>query len=290
MSGQANGQFPPNYQDFGGQPNQQVSGAYGQGNSSSNAPPVTRGSVRQVQPNFPQPAVSNPQQQMQQQQMQQQQMQQQQMLQQQMPRQTNPQPAAIRHVNSQASYAPLTSSSHNNNDQSFSPQLGGEPDVASSPHVNGQHLEPHQGGAQVAVQTPPSRANESTLEKILAELRTLNSMFQRQEADRAGIIFDNSRMYESIMSMAMKLVETVSAVGVNVQRQFSFHTARSLQNDAEANFNHLSGRYSTDGNGYISQSVTIDPQNIDPQNSNQQNTSQQNMNHPNLDNMNNQNM
>jgi hypothetical protein len=183
MSGQANGQFPPNYQDFGGQPNQQVSGAYGQGNFSPNGPPVTRGSVRQVQPNFPQPAVSNPQQQvlqqqmpqqqmpqqqMPQQQMPQQQMPQQQMLQQQMPRQTNPQPAAIRHVNSQASYAPLTSSSHNNNDQSFSPQLGGEPDVASSPHVNGQHLQPHQGGAQVAVQTPPSStpANESTLEKM----------------------------------------------------------------------------------------------------------------------------
>ncbi|KID83319.1 hypothetical protein MGU_09410 [Metarhizium guizhouense ARSEF 977] len=163
MSGQGNGQFPPNYQDFGGQPNQQVSGTYGQGNFSPIAPPVTRGPVGQVQPIFPQPAVSNPQQQVLQHQMPQQQM-----SQQQMPRQANPQPAAIRHVNSQANYAPLTSSSHNNNDQSFSPQLGGEPAVASSPHVNGQHLQPHQGGAQVAVQTPPSStpANESTIEKM----------------------------------------------------------------------------------------------------------------------------
>ena len=244
MSGQANGQFPPNYQDFGGQPNQQVSGAYGQGNFSPNAPPVTRGSVRQVQPNFPQPAVSNPQQkvlqhqvqqqQMQQQQILQQQMSQQQMLQQQMPRQTNPQPAAILHVNSQANYAPLTSSSHNNNDQSFSPQLGGEPDVTSPLMSMGSTYSPIKEALRLQcrrrrvvhqrmsrrlkrcqlIQSSSRSAgfDETNVTCRLAELRTLNSMFQRQEADRAGIIFDNSRMYESIMSMAMKLIEALSAV------------------------------------------------------------------------------
>lgn len=166
MSGQGNGQYLPSYQDFGGQPNQQVQGAYGQGNFSTNAPPVARGSTGQGPSNFRQPAVSNLQQQVLQHQTPQ--MSGQHMPGQQMSGQTNSQPAVTQHMNSQTNYSPSASTNRNNNNRSFSPQLGGQSNVISPPHVNGQNLEPYEGDARVAIQTTPhsTPANESSLMSV----------------------------------------------------------------------------------------------------------------------------
>lgn len=167
MSGQGNGQYLPSYQDFAGQPNQQVQGAYGQGNLSTNAQTVNRGSAGQGSSNFQQPGVSNPQQQVLQhqtqmsgqqmsgQQMSGQHMSGQHMSGQQMQGQTNSQPAVTHHINSQTNYSPSASTNRNNNNQSFSPPLGGQSDIISPPRVNSQNLEPYEGDAQVAMQTTP---------------------------------------------------------------------------------------------------------------------------------------